>query len=117
MLCSDLFEARMSDVAHTVDDILDLTSMTASVDFDAETVVMRFMLYNIPGRITFRPRPSIKFRSRVYAAAVAMNNGVRPTWKAVPNLVSGPLKPQAIKILTNPAGWRVVHLQYDSIKF
>jgi hypothetical protein len=123
MRCDELFEidiineSKMSELAHLLDDIRKLSSAIAQIDFDNERIMIRFMLYDRPGRIELHPLTENKFRSKIYAAAMAMNNGNRLSWDMVSDLVNGRINHQAIKILTNPSVWSITGLDYDSFKF
>lgn len=117
MKVEEIITESMSELSHILHDVGE-SSATADFDMNSETVYLNFMLYNVPGSMQLQPLPETKFRSRLYAAALAMTKGVKPeSWKAVERLVKGRISPQAVKILINPLAWKITKFRYDGLRF
>lgn len=116
-------EGGMSDLAQILDDFRKLSGAKVSIDPDRNAVLVDFVLHGQPGRMRMIKRPEggdvhRAFRRKVFAAATASNRGQPPeTWEQAVRLVSGNARPRAIRILTNPATWKIDGLSYAGFRF
>jgi hypothetical protein len=115
-------EASMSDVAALMQNLKAIRSANADYDLDNQQVTLRFNIDGEHGIITLSPKSSAdqtkKFRSKLYAAAMAMMKGKHPkSWESMMNAIKGTIYNRAIRILTNTSEWKIDSLRYDNINF
>jgi putative intracellular protease/amidase len=113
----------MSDLAYVISGIRDLPSARVTFNFNDFTTTLKFILNNLPGTITLKPRRNgldigKAFRNKVISAARSRMGGKQPDSMAVALNVMDErgIKNQSIKILTNPKEWEVVELDYEFMK-
>ena len=110
-----LNETSMSDVATFMQQIHDLQSAQVDFDIPKERIYLNFVIDGERGSMRLSPKPesskeqtSKKFRSRLYAAAIAVLGGKKPrSWQSALNTVRGTIRTNAVRILTNPKEWYI----------
>lgn len=116
----EINETSMSEFAAIIEDIRTLPSVEVDFDLRTQRLFFSFVLNGLKGTLRMRIRPEgspedtgRKFRSKLYAAAIAVLNGRKPrSWESALNTVRGTIRTQAIKILTNPDAWIIERLRY-----
>lgn len=118
-------EGGMSDLAMILDDLKEIKTAKVSLDPQSNTVYLDFVLNGEPGKMRVVQRPMgtrdethREFRKKVFAAARAENRGRAPgNWEQAVQMASGPSRPMALKILTNPKNWKLDGLSHGGFKF
>lgn len=117
-------EASMSDLATLLDEVRELEGAKVDIDPATGRVYFDFMLHGERGRM----RMSLKrtgsydemlatFRKKVFAAARSENHGESPgSMKKAQQLITGTVRPNAIKILTNPQFFQVDRVSYGDME-
>ncbi len=105
-------------------DISTLSTARVALEPSSNSVALSFNLHGQPGRMELSMRPQGRredthreFRRKVFAAARAENGG-RPVtaWESAIRRTSGPVRPRAIRILTNPENWRLMKLRHGDFR-
>lgn len=113
----------MSDLSYIIDNIRRMSEAECIVDEDNCTVWLRFVLDSEYGSIWLKPRRDgtdlkTKFIRKLTAAARSQMGGQRPkSFAHVKSVLTGKIRNNAIKILTNTQEWEVVGLRWIDFKF
>lgn len=114
----------MSELSAMLDDIRSLPGAKVSLDPKTNTIYVDFVMNGEPGMMKLSARPTGStaetdkgFRSRVYAAAVSSMRGQKPSsFSAAVKAVSGIVRTNALKILTNPENWQIEKFRYAGLR-
>jgi hypothetical protein len=124
MRLRDVLRESMGELAAMLDDIRSLPGAKVSLDPKTNTIYVDFVMHGEPGMMKLKARPEgstadtdKRYRSRVYAAAVSSLKGQKPSsFNAAVKAVSGIVRNNALKILTNPTNWQIEKFRYAGLR-